>query len=297
MSDSNYISIGIPFYNAEFTLLDSVRSVFAQTYQDWELILIDDGSTDRSLEIAQSIDDPRVTVYSDGKNRRLGARLNQIVDIAKYDFIARMDSDDLMAPNRIQKLFDILKKNEEYDLVSCGAYSITDDNSLRGYRGQTERNYTFDGLFSKSQKFLHAGLVARKVWFQRHRYDESLKVGEDNDLWLRAAKVDDFNAMSIEDPLYMYKEEGNVTMDKLLTAYQIERSHYVKLIDSKRAKLKYIVKSYGKTYIVRAMEATNTLPYLLNSRNKNDISKRDIDIFNKQLEQIFSTNVPGVDND
>lgn len=297
MNDSNYISIGIPFYNAETTLLDAVRSVFAQTHKDWELILVDDGSTDRSLEIAQSINDPRVSVYSDGENRRLGARLNQIVDIAKYDFIARMDADDLMSPNRIQKLFDLLKQNEEYDLVSCGTYSITDDNFLRGYRGQTERNYTFDGLFSKSQKFLHAGLVARKAWFQRHRYDESLKVGEDNDLWLRAAKVDDFNAMSIEDPLYMYKEEGNVTMDKLLTAYQIERSHYVKLIDSKRAKLKYIVKSYGKTYIVRAMEATNTLPYLLNRRNKNDISKRDIDTFNKQLEQIFSTNVPGVDND
>ena len=284
MNDSNYISIGIPFYNAETTLLDAVRSVFAQTHKDWELILVDDGSTDRSLKIAQSINDPRVSVYSDGENRRLGARLNQIVDIAKYDFIARMDADDLMSPNRIQKLFDLLKQNEEYDLVSCGTYSITYDNLLNGYRGEVEQNYTFDGLISKSQTFLHAGLVARKDWFQRHLYDESLKVGEDNELWLRAAKVNDFNAMSIEEPLYMYKEEGNVTMDKLLTAYKIERSHYAKLIDSKR-------------YIVKAMNATNTLYYLLDRRNKKNISKQDINVFNKQLEQIFSTSVPGVDND
>lgn len=291
------ISIGIPFYNAEFTLLDSVRSVFAQTYEDWELILIDDGSTDGSLKLAQSIDDPRVSVYSDGKNRRLGARLNQIVDIANYDFIARMDADDLMSPYRIEKLFNILKNNKKYDLVSCGTYSITNDNLLNGYRGEVEQNYTFDGLISKSQTFLHAGLVARKDWFQRHLYDESLKVGEDNELWLRAAKVNDFNAMSIEEPLYMYKEEGNVTMDKLLTAYKIERSHYAKLIDSKRAKLRYIAKSYGKTYIVKAMNATNTLYYLLDRRNKKNISKQDINVFNKQLEQIFSTSVPGVDND
>jgi len=62
------ITIGMPFYNAEKYLADAIRSVFAQTYQDWELILMDDGSTDQSLEIAKSVDDPRVRVFSDGKN-------------------------------------------------------------------------------------------------------------------------------------------------------------------------------------------------------------------------------------
>jgi glycosyltransferase involved in cell wall biosynthesis len=56
------LSIGIPFYNCEKFLPDAIRSIFAQTYQDWELILVDDGSTDRSLEIACSVDDPRVRV-------------------------------------------------------------------------------------------------------------------------------------------------------------------------------------------------------------------------------------------
>ena len=59
------VSIGLPFFNAERFLIDAVKSVFAQTHQDWELILMDDGSTDRSLEIAKSIRDPRVRVYSD----------------------------------------------------------------------------------------------------------------------------------------------------------------------------------------------------------------------------------------
>src|SRR5699024_12652561 len=78
------ISIGLPFYNAEEFLLDSIKSIFAQTYQNWELILIDDGSTDNSLSIAQSIDDPRVRLYSDGKNKKLAARLNEIAKLARH---------------------------------------------------------------------------------------------------------------------------------------------------------------------------------------------------------------------
>ena len=118
MNQLPYVTIGIPIYNAESTLIDAVRSVFAQTHKNWELILVDDGSTDRSLEIAKSIDDPRVTVYSDGENRKLAGRLNQLVSMAKHDFIARMDADDMMAPNRIETLLKILVNNDKYDLAS-----------------------------------------------------------------------------------------------------------------------------------------------------------------------------------
>ena len=79
------ITIAIPFYNAEEYLPDAIRSVFAQTFQDWELLLIDDGSTDASLAIANSVDDERVRVISDGKNKKLAARLNEVTQWAKYD--------------------------------------------------------------------------------------------------------------------------------------------------------------------------------------------------------------------
>lgn len=251
-----YVTICIPFYNAESTLLDAVRSVFAQTHESWELILIDDGSTDRSLEIAQSIDDPRVTVYSDGENRKLAGRLNQLVSMAKYDFIARMDADDMMAPNRIETLLEILINNEKYDLASCGTYSIKEDGSFNGYRGADEQNYTFEGLIDKSQGFLHAGLIARKSWYERNTYDESLPLGQDSDLWLRAAKIGDFRAISIKEPLYMYREEGNVTSQKLLRAYKLERNNHARMINKKLDKLKYITKSYVKSGVVKAMNIT-----------------------------------------
>lgn len=291
-----FVTIAIPFYNAEETILDAVRSVFAQTHENWELLLIDDGSKDKSLELVQQINDPRVSVYSDGKNLKLAARLNQIVDLAKYDYIARMDADDLMSPDRIEKLINILI-NENYDLVSCGTYSIKMNNSYNGYRGNDEEKYSFEGILNKSQKFLHAGLIARKSWYQRNRYNEQIPVGQDTHLWLSASKALDFNAKSISDPLYMYREEGNVTAKKLIKAYQVERDFYAPMIDNTLFKYKYITKSWLKTLIVKTMSIFGCLDYLLNRRNKSKIDENLIEYFNTSLNKINSVKIPGVDNE
>lgn len=289
------ISIGIPFYNAESTLLDAVRSVFAQTHQDWELILIDDGSKDRSLEIAQSIKDPRVHVYSDGNNKRLAARLNQINKLSSFDYIARMDADDLMSPNRIEKLLGFLVNNSELDLVSCGMYSIANDNSLRGVRGNYCAKYTFKGLLTKQQRFLHAGLVVRKEWYARNQYDESLTVGQDTELWLRSAKKNDFKAASLKEPLYMYREEGNVTLRKLHRAYKLERKKIAPLIDSTSERSFYITKSYAKTTAAYAMAKTNTLGYLLQRRNSAIVSDKVKADYAGILNDIYNVKIHGVD--
>lgn len=297
MTKDVYVTICIPFYNAESTLVDAVRSVFAQTHKKWELILINDGSTDRSLEIAQSIKDPRVTVYSDGENRKLAGRLNQVTNLAKYDFIARMDADDMMSPYRIERLLDILSDNDSYDLASSGTYSIKDDGSYNGYRGRSEKNYTFEGLLNKSQGFLHAGLIARKSWYKRNHYNESLSLGQDSDLWLRAARANDFRAISIKDPLYMYREEGNVTPQKLLKAYKLERNNHAHMINRKKDRIKYVAKSFAKTGIVKIMSATGTLDYLLHRRNKIDNNVESLEQFNKLMADINSIKIPGIDDE
>lgn len=292
-----FVTIGIPFYNAQATLLNAVRSVFAQTHQRWELILIDDGSTDQSLKIAHSINDSRVQVVSDGQNNKLASRLNQLVELAEYDFIARMDADDMMTPDRIEILMHLLHSNRDYDLASCGTYSIKDDGGFNGYRGSDEQHYTFKGLLNKSQNFLHAGLVAHKSWYERNRYDESLPLGQDSELWLRTAKAGDFRAISTKQPLYMYREEHNVTKDKLLKAYKIERYHHAPLIKNKYERLKYTGKSIAKTSIVKVMAATGTLEHLLARRNQTLKDDALIDSFNQAIHSIYNTKIPGVDDD
>jgi glycosyltransferase involved in cell wall biosynthesis len=220
------ISIGIPFYNAETFLLNAIKSVFAQTYTDWELILIDDGSTDNSLKIANSIDDPRVRVYSDGKNKKLATRLNEIVKLAKYDLIARMDADDLMSPTRLEKQIQILNENPQIDLVTSGLFSITDDLEPVGVRWHHNTFITFDEILNKTScGIVHAAILGRKKWFLRNKYNESLIIAQDFELWVRTYHKSDLNIFLIQEPLYYYREESSATAKKcLLLINMIESS-------------------------------------------------------------------------
>ena len=290
------VTIAIPFFNAEKFLLDAIRSVFAQTHQDWELILVDDGSTDSSLEIARSVCDPRVRVISDGKNKKLAARLNEITQLASYDYIARMDADDLMAPKRIEVQLKILSQDKNYDLISCGVYSIGNDNTLRGHRGKKEDSYEFSGILTKKQKFLHAGLVARKSWYERNRYDESILVGQDTDLWLRALENADFKAISIPDLLYMYREDGNVSKLKLLRAYDLERNKIAARINPLSSRLVFVAKSYLKAFLVLLLDRFGLLKMLLRLRGTKAPSIDIKNNFDFEMNEILSTKIPGIDN-
>lgn len=211
------VTIAIPFYNAQKYILSAIKSVLAQTYTNWELILIDDGSTDGSLEIARSVTDSRIRVISDGKNLKLAARLNQVTQLAKYDYIARMDADDLIPYDRIEKQVKYLDNHPEIDLVTTGIISITNDESPVYYRCSETETITHNQLL-KRNTVVHPAIMARKSWYLRNKYDESLTVAQDYDLWLRASYGSDLKLAFIMDPLYYYREEGNITLRKSIRA-------------------------------------------------------------------------------
>lgn len=286
------ISIGIPFYNAERFLADAIRSVFAQTYQDWELILIDDGSTDRSLEIAKSVKDSRVSVYSDGKNKKLAARLNEIVQLAKFDIIARMDADDLMSPTRLEKQLKILANSNNHDLVSTGVYSVSDELELIGVRGSNLMEIEFKDLLFKKVGIVHAAILGKKEWFQRNKYDTSLKIAQDYDLWLRTSAKSDLKVCTIADPLYYYREEGNATAHKILAAYKNERQMFKRYAGKYYVRL--ILKSYLKSLVVFGLGKINRLDFLLNKRSTGTIESDTIEIYKKELALIRNMNVAGL---
>jgi glycosyltransferase involved in cell wall biosynthesis len=289
------ISIAIPFYNAEEFLADAIRSVFAQTYQEWELILIDDGSTDNSLAIAKAVNDPRIKVISDGKNKKLAGRLNEVTELAKYDYIARMDADDLMSPDRLQIQLDILLANPKIDLVSTGLFSVLNDDTLVGYRGAVEHQVNFEQLINKERGILHASILARKTWYKRNFYNEKLSVGQDSDMWLRASKKNDLNIIIISEPLYIYREEGNITSKKMLKAYTLEREVLSRYIDNKVFKVKYVLKSYSKTGVIFLLDKIGYLGFLQKRRNNIKISQNQIEEYSSILKIIKSTKIPGLD--
>jgi len=290
------ITIAIPFYNAEKYLAAAIRSVFSQTYEDWELILIDDGSTDNSLRIAKSVKDSRVRVISDGKNKRLAARLNEVTKLAKHEFIARMDADDLMSPNRLEIQMNFLKANPTYDLISTGTYSILNNSKLIGFRGWKAENPTFKQILKKELGVLHASILAKKEWYERNIYNENLPLAQDSDMWLRTSKTNDLKIKIIPDLLYVYREEGNITSTKMLKAYKIERTIFAKYIDNKIYKSIFICKSYFKTIVVVGLNRTGFLSRILHKkRNLNVISIEQDKDYQSILERINSTKIPGID--
>jgi glycosyltransferase involved in cell wall biosynthesis len=293
------ITIGIPFYNAEIYLLDALRSVFAQTYQDWELILVDDGSTDQSLEIALSVNDPRVRVISDGQNKKLPFRLNQITSEANYELIGRMDADDLISPTRFERQVKVLESHPEVDLVTTGVCSITSANIPVGVRcGASDDSITGRKLLLGQNAVVHAAVLGRRSWFLRNPYDPSLPRAQDHELWLRAFSKSDFNCFVMEAPLYYYREEENVTSERLMSAYECHRFLYSKYgyLGFNRHEIRLLIaKTYMKSLTVNLLSRLGRMDMLLNRRNRPITETSLLSDFNLEINQILATKIPGID--
>src|SRR5688572_24039063 len=109
-------------YNASGTIGLALRSILTQTYQNWELIVVDDGSIDRTPEIISCIQDSRVRfIREPSRNRGLAARLNQCVRLARGQYIARMDADDVAYPHRLERQVQFLEAHRDIDLLGTGA--------------------------------------------------------------------------------------------------------------------------------------------------------------------------------
>lgn len=292
MNESTYVTIGIPFYNAEKYLEGAICSVLAQTHTSWELILIDDGSTDLSLEIAKSYaqNDSRIRVLSDGKNKKLASRLNQIIYESKYDFIARMDGDDLIPNDRIEKQLAFLLTYPEYDLVSTSLLSISNSNDLIGLRTYPPKNLSKAEVLLCKSNIVHASIIARTTWYHRNNYNEETVVAQDYELWLKAAIKNDLQIGFINDHLYYYREEGNINKKKMLKAYNIQieaiKANY-KGILTHNDYIKSIVKLEIKKAIVRSFSLLGLMSIIHKNRNKEDVPEKVITEYQRQLKLIY----------
>ena len=294
------VTIGIPFYNAEETLADAVRSVFAQTWQDWELILLDDGSTDGSLEIARAVADPRVRVISDGRNLGLPARLNQIAREAESEYIARMDADDLMSPVRIQREMEVLNRNPEIDLVSAGTFSLDESDRLIGVRCADVSRVTRADLAVWRVEIVHAALLGRKEWFLRNPYSGDYPLAEDRELWLRTALNGDLNLLLIQELLYYYRESSSCSScRKVYRAYQsllkLNRRYGPRLFDSRAAYIKSRLKLWFRAFAVTLICAAGAGRLRQLFRNRKKASAEYCTLFEKEMRTIKGTVVPGID--
>jgi glycosyltransferase involved in cell wall biosynthesis len=203
LAASPRVTVGLPFYNSKKTLLGTVRSIFAQSFTDWELVLLDDGSTDGSVDLVRKLDDPRVRVISDGQNLKLPLRLNQLAQLARAPLLARMDSDDLMHPERLARQVAFLEARPEVDLVGSAAVSIDENDLPQGIRGDEPLPLSVHGVLARGL-FIHPSVMARTDWMRRNPYDLQAVRAEDQELWVRV--FDQANLAHLPEPLLFYRE-------------------------------------------------------------------------------------------
>lgn len=208
------ITVAIPIYNSASFLERAIQSVFDQTYTDWKLILVDDGSNDNSLSIALKFkDDPRVVVYTDGLNKGLPFRLNQISDMVSTEYMARMDADDIMHPRRLEKQLEVLSSNPDIDVLGTNVFSIDENDLIQGVRYA----YQHKDFLQKTNSFIHPTIVAKTQWFRDNPYDIHATRIEDIELWFRTSK--NYNFQMLTEPLLFYRESGNHYYKKYFRAY------------------------------------------------------------------------------
>lgn len=269
MANTRTVTIAIPFYNAEKFLAQAIDSVLWQTYTDWKLILLDDGSTDNSLAIAKTYaqSDSRITVISDGQNKNLGYRLNQIPTLVDTEYLARMDADDIMHPKRIEKQINILINHPEINVLGTNAYTINEKDEVVGKRYEDNQSKEIINV----EGFIHPTIMARTEWFAKNPYDvEAVRI-EDVELWYRTHKTSRF--MMLTEPLLFYREIGT--------------DYYKKYFKSNDAK-KYILRKYANAKYWNVFFKTNKFKgliyYLFNlvGMEKLLIQKRNKIIYKKR---------------
>ena len=189
------LSIITPFFNPGRFFLTALQSVFAQTFTDWELLLLDDGSTDGSLEFARQIRDDRVRVVSDGAKRRTSYRDNLGVKLSRGQYIFRMDADDIMHPDRLSDQMAVLRSSSEDTVVGAACYSIDQDSKVVGVRSLDTSSRTG---FAAYQSFVNPTTAASVAWFNRNPCSEEQIYCrcQDAELWCRTASYSEFKWIS-----------------------------------------------------------------------------------------------------
>lgn len=277
------VTIAIPFFNDERYLSSAIQSVINQTYNNWELLLIDDGSRDRSIEIARSfsIKDERISLIVDGNNYGLAVRLNQSVELAKGVFYARMDADDIMVNTRIEKQIIYFKLHPETDVLGSSAMIIDDSNNII-------RSCDMSGVMGG---FIHPTVMGRIEWFRKYLYCPRCKRCQDVELWLRSRNNSVF--FNMIDPLLFYREIGVQSLKKNLESHKAYRdivSNYKLYDKSFFWYIKSICLSYIRDFVYIAFSKLGYMEVLTHVRKRKPLPK-ELNLGQQDLEvSIMSKN-------
>ena len=198
------ISVLMPVYNAEAFIAESIQSILDQTESDFELYIIDDCSTDNSLQIIERFQDPRIILHKKKRNSGYTESLNWGIDQAQGKYIARMDADDISLPHRFEKQVCFLEQYQQ--IAICGTDAIVEGSNLK-FNYPIEPKAIGAHLLLGSS-LIHPSIMVRTEIFKEYKYDISREPAEDYDLFTRLV-ARGIQLANLEEPLLIYRVHTN----------------------------------------------------------------------------------------
>ena len=208
--DRARVTILLPFYNSEKNINFTIKSILNQTHKNWILFLYNDGSTDNSLEIINNyLQDERILLFNSETNKGISFALNYLLQFVNTEFIARIDSDDIMFEERLEIQLKYFELYPETSLLSTNAVIIDSNNKILGSRAAWTKNMRCTEVSSLKKRFInrnniiHPSIMAKFKIFENHKFDEDLRRSSDHDLWFRLSKH--YHFRYINEPLIFYR--------------------------------------------------------------------------------------------
>ena len=208
-SNQPKVSVVMTVFNSEKYLADAIESILSQTFKDFELIILDDGSTDKSLSIIKkyALTDRRIRILS-RKNKGISESANEAIALARGEYIARMDSDDISMPDRLARQLAYLQDNKKCICVSGAIHVIDEKARFLTTLFLPERNEDIQALLLEG----HCSIANPAVMFSMKYfnlvggYDPTFKVAEDFDLWLKLGERGELG--NLKEPMLKYRLHG-----------------------------------------------------------------------------------------
>lgn len=217
-------------YNCANTLEEAIESILTQTYQEWELIMCDDGSQDNTYEVATSFSKKyeNIIVFQNERNMGLNYTLNRCLEKANGKYIARMDGDDISLPTRLEKEVAFLDQHREYAIVSTNMIYF-DENGEWGKSNMLKFPQKEDLV--KATPFCHAPCMVRREAYEKvkgYSVEKKLLRAEDYHLWFKMY-LEGYRGYNLQEVLYKMRDDRNATQRRKFK-YRINEAYVKRLI-------------------------------------------------------------------
>jgi glycosyltransferase involved in cell wall biosynthesis len=209
----SFFSIILPTYNRAHFLPKAIESVLAQTFEDWELLIVDDGSTDNTKEVVAKYEDSRIRYFFQENQERSAAR-NHGISKAKGEYICFLDSDDYFLPEKLSHFKHALASNGNGNTILYDGLLFERDGKRSAAKIPLKNAHETMHEFLLQNPIGSLQVCARKELFLKHAFDPSLRIGEDVELWLRMAHEVQFVAVDAYQTVIVEHEDRSVNLKK-----------------------------------------------------------------------------------